>query len=911
MSVINFINQYNISKLSSKINSMNSGLKKDVFSSTLKSLLPKEILDARRVFVESIRESKPDLSIFAEINLNKFVETAPEEVFERFKKLAFIKGRKVQFDLEGMRLLAELPKELFEKAKKFIFIKARKDNQLTGREIYNLVHLPEESFSKMKDLLFIKERGESQLSGKTIGQLLSLQESVFEKIKQLLYIKERGAQQFSDTEISGLASVFGKRLNIVNKKPKNIDEFFENLRKLTYIKKLGQNQLDLNECFQYAIFSLISSNLQKVGDVSYKSITDYITQLEGLIQKNRLPEYDDKIKNLIILLRKKIDSTTSPIRVSKEANYAFWKNFLVTADKNNLEVIKSLDKIITSHGKQGIPLKYARADFIRDLNSHLDRLSPDERSKILEKLGITLTEDKKGYNGLLNFDMLSSKNPVELRIKRLCKKFLLENEVITGNPRVDKFLNSIIKGMPEFVNIIGKKQHDKHKYSLDMHILKVLRETVSNPKFATLSDTDKMVAQLMVLFHDIGKMEGVIDKNHEKASAVILNDIFKKVNLPEVLKRRIVELVKNHNWLEQIGMGKISHEQAAVMFRNPGDIKIAEIFAKADLKGVSKEFFEKYNPSLEENLPKISEALQRYYQSGNMIFPTRFLASSRIPTVLHKGVEYKVIDISKLPDDFDLEQIGLSVKRKKDLRLLVHAPENITQFVEFDSLSKPFNESVICATMVTPEHKNLFSRRSLGLIMDTSNSNIINSFYENQGSGRKRDFKTFVDMIFKKPSSDGNLNLNLNFTYDVNNEHRFHQMKVFMKYLSERYKLSETDYAEIYRHLVDKRFLEQIEDITLSSGQVIKKGHLISAYKQIEKFILENSGSMHNEINLYNPSVKGVVFMGESVSEIPEDILHYIHERNLPIILMGKRAVSQDISECQKILKFPKKSVVK
>ena len=111
-----------------------------------------------------------------------------------------------------------------------------------------------------------------------------------------------------------------------------------------------------------------------------------------------------------------------------------------------------------------------------------------------------------------------------------------------------------------------------------------------------------------------------------------------------------------------------------------------------------------------------------------------------------------------------------------------------------------------------------------------------------------------------------------------------------MEYLSKRYKLSETDYEQIYKQLIGKNYLGQIEDITLSSGQVIKKGHLISAYKQIEKFILKETMNGHNEVILYNPSVKGLVFMGDKISEIPQEILQYVQERNLPIILMGKDA---------------------
>lgn len=810
-----------------------------------------------------------------------------DEACKRFKIIVNLADQKSKLDIAGMTKIAELPEALFERAKSLFFIAERKGNQFNVVEIQKLVNLDEKAYERAKSLLYIPERGEEQLSCANICSLSSFEDEIFSKIKPLLYVKERGNSQFSGEDFQQFGSItnFPKDVSI---------NLLERMREFSFIKKLGSNQLSFDEVISYSLFGfknlineeLIKSNGKRI-ETNYSLIKSAIETIEDMLQKNKLPEYNEVLRENLAILRKTIDSTTSPIRVSKNANINFWKNFLVTADKNNENIIRNLDPILEKYGQKGIPLSYSRADFLRDLNSHLEKLKPEEQSEILSKLEISLTPDKKGYDGLINFSMLNPKNPHEKQIQELCRKFLLDNKVVTGNAETDNFLNSIIKGMPEFVNLIGKRQHITHQYTLDCHTLKVLQEVISNPKFAELSNQDKMVTQLMVLFHDIGKLEGVVDKGHEKKSAIIANDIFQKIHLTDFIKRRIIELINNHNWLERLGTGKISPEQAAIIFRTPGDLKIAEIFAGADLKGVNPIFYERFAEDIKTSVPKVQEALDRFYQSGNMIFPTKILNPSRIPKVVHNGHEYRIIDIANLPDDFDLTKVGLSVKDKKSLRFFVHAPGEMKNWRTMDSLSKPFNESVICTTLVTPSQTRLFQFSDAGLIMETPQVGVINSFYKNQASGYEKNIQAFSDMVYKAPDEKNNLvEIFKTGRKSTDNTHRFHQRDVFMAYLMQRYNLKESDYAQIYKQFTEKSFLSQIQDITLSDGRIIKKGHLISAYKEIEKYILQDANKTHNEINLYNPMVKGIACIGESLSDIPEEIFRYARERNLPIILI-------------------------
>ena len=578
------------------------------------------------------------------------------------------------------------------------------------------------------------------------------------------------------------------------------------------------------------------------------------------------PKAKEWAEGKLRILQKSMDKAINPIPVSKDANSRFWHDFLTTADEGNAETIKGLDRIVEKFGKEGLPLEYSRADFVRDLKANLEALPEEQKAEILKKLDIQLQDGT--YEGFIDLTGLDKTAPEQAEIQKLCERFILENKINTGDPQTDKFLNSMLQGMPELVNIIGKQQHGTHQYTLDGHTLKVLQEVVSNPKFEKLSNQDKMIAQLMALLHDVGKKGGEVDTGHEFLSAVMANDILSKINLPDFTKKRIVELIKNHNWLQQMNEGRIDAETAAVMFRNPEDGTIAEIFAEADLKGVGEGFYEAHSDALKPAVEAMKTSLSELYSTGNMLFPTKILNGEKIPVVTHSdGNQYRVLDISKLPNDADLTQFGLSVKDKKDLRFIFHAGD----FETMQSLTKPFNEAVICTTEISPSKKATYYGRGVGMMLDTPNSNVINSAPHNQGSGCGRNFSAFVEMSSKR------------------NDFRPAQQKIFMESLKNKYKISDSDYSEIYRQMIDKNYTSRIEDITLSNGTKIMAEDLRSAYKAVEEYIMKYTVSQHNEVNLYSPQIKGTILIGESLSEIPAETLQFIREHNLPIFIMGNK----------------------
>ena len=578
----------------------------------------------------------------------------------------------------------------------------------------------------------------------------------------------------------------------------------------------------------------------------------------------------ETIKNIIT---KQVNKATEAITVNKADIQAFATSFLDLTNQENWNeiLLPVIEK--SEYKKTGLPLKISRQTFVQELSAILNKLPQEQQAKILKKLDIKLTQDKQGYDGLLQFNQLDENNSAEKEIKTLVKEFLLENEIQTGNAKTDKALNALIKAMPEFINLIGKKQHETHQYTVDIHTIKVLQEAIAHPEYKNLSNQDKGILKLAILLHDSAKNEGVESPNHSLLSALYTNNILSKFKLTDATKERIVEMVKFHHWFEEINEGRISPEAVATMFRNPTYITIAEIFTKADLMGVSEEFYTSYKEALKEQLSIVKASLKILHQGGNMIFSTQVLDTKKLPTETLNGVEYKVVDLTKISDDFDLRTWGLSISKKSEFRALNHCGDIET----LKDLINPANESSLCVSLISTDKKVLFKDFNYGFMIETSNSNIANTWYDDQWSDMRRDFNGFVELIFEqsKPKTTSSL--------------RTFQRDVFLKALAQKgISLSVEEYGELYKELSNKKHFGQIKDITIN-GKTINADSIIEAYKATEEKIMQLSDKRYNEINIYNPKIKGIIFVGNSLSEAPEALLKAAKKHNLPIFILGSR----------------------
>lgn len=692
-------------------------------------------------------------------------------------------------------------------------------------------------FGKLYDNCFyVDENGKKQFDEKLYQNCLNLISYSPSGDKTL------GKKLFSFLDAKDFVALTNQTLSASSLKFKTKVDLYEALRKVNFDLETNSNP--------------ISSYL--------KSLTYEIdTNLSGEV--NSLPVNQEYIDNFIhTIFSKCADNELSSFE---------------TTLKNAIPKLKEME--------EGLPLRYSRQSFLSDLSKLIKN---EEQIKIIEnKTDINLKcafDGKKanieGYEGILTLDKLDRSNEFENEVYNLCHKFMYENSIMTGDKNLDEELNTIIKAAPEFINCIGKQQHGTHKYTLDIHQLLVLANSINNPNYNKLNSLDKAMLKITAIFHDIAKEEGVVDKGHQEPSALYARGIIKKfIKNPETAER-VYELTKNHHWLEEYSSSNASDEaarQMAFKFRRPNDFEIAKIMAKADLMAVSDEFYEARKQALDEDkMFEIENNLKKFYATGNAVFAEKIIR----PSLLEKnkesfmGEEYKVINFHKIGNDESLANYGFRDIKKKDAKFLVHMlPEyEVEKHIEtVKQLTSSINGGVLSESLITPLYKRTYCDRKFGVLLSQINPNVINMADKNQGSGTAKDIQSAIDLVFSTHSDDRN-----NFKNSL------------LKNLSIDPKtVSDEDYAEFYKNNIAQKSSVS----NFSYNKIYKLGNHSITGKQlmeaIEKFqdsLIDKEEKRHNEIVGYVPKIEGVIAKANGLDEVPKELLDFAKKNNYPIILI-------------------------
>ena len=209
---------------------------------------------------------------------------------------------------------------------------------------------------------------------------------------------------------------------------------------------------------------------------------------------------------------------------------------------------------INELASSGIKLKYGRDEFAGKLKEIVNHLPIEKQEEILSKFNIKLIYTADNSFQIKDIPTIPTgkiKDKTELSIKKEIQKFIKENEFVSGNTELDKFLNDFTKNVPEFFYTIGKKQHETHEFTVDVHTLSVLKKSIENPEYSKLADEDKVVLNFAIMLHDLTKEFVDVktpDRNHAWHSADKAIEILDRFNLDDNLKTRIVKLVKNHEF---------------------------------------------------------------------------------------------------------------------------------------------------------------------------------------------------------------------------------------------------------------------------------------------------------------------------------------------------------------------------
>ena len=375
-------------------------------------------------------------------------------------------------------------------------------------------------------------------------------------------------------------------------------------------------------------------NLKNLSNYSKAELNDFSRAIRGARCKDFSPEILDAIN-------RELASLVKVNRVSKDVSNAFLTKFnsiMRVFEKENL----SLEKLKEAGG---IDLQYTRSAFKNDIFKEIEHLPQDKQTKILSKFGLSNEGDGKlgGLPVRLSTEGLSE---IETAINSHIGRFLsTENRIVLpkGFEELRPALEEICEAIPEFKYTIKAQQHDVQKYNLAEHMLKAFQENMRNPMYKDLGESDRRILGISTLLHDINKIERTKFDQHALPSAQTVNAIVERMpNLTPMEKDRIVNLVENHHWLENVSenMNPNLVNELATTFRSGNDFKLARIFAESDLKAVNDGFFGLYGKKLNYNVIRdVDEAILDLQSKGRMMYTTSVNTSK----ALEKGAKIVTI----------------------------------------------------------------------------------------------------------------------------------------------------------------------------------------------------------------------------------------------------------------------------
>ncbi len=372
-------------------------------------------------------------------------------------------------------------------------------------------------------------------------------------------------------------------------------------------------------------------------------------------------------------------------------------------------------------------MKYTRKSLIDDLSKILKDLKPEQKRETFNYYSFNIDNNKRltGYpiapkDNSENLDIPQGKKE---SIENIITNFITNNKIFLPkeNKGLEEDLNKIVQALPEFLTSVGKIQHYTQKYTLDMHQLKDLKEFITHPKYKKLDKNDQKIGKLAILIHDIAKKEGIPDEAHHINSAIDAYSIIKKLNLPSFEHDRVIGLIRNHHWSEELSEAKKSSKDyiakdIAFRFRKPEDFEISKIFAEADLKAINDTFYDEYKNNLKDNIKKIQPLVDKIQSTGIWLPRTSLNTSKNIKYV--SGVEgvngpLKVIDINSFNEFYGI----------------IHAIDenNFTKEKAevINNISDEDSKSVLSNSFITKNNFNTIDNLKYGFIFNADPSNLI------------------------------------------------------------------------------------------------------------------------------------------------------------------------------------------
>lgn len=562
-----------------------------------------------------------------------------------------------------------------------------------------------------------------------------------------------------------------------------------------------------------------------------------------------------------------------------------------------------------AYPKQGPRLLYSREKFVNDIYTQIKDLSDIERKKVFDYFSFDIEKDNLGSLKLVGYPAPKGKDlkffeyedekikKIIEKIRPYVEKFSNGNKIfVENNPKLETEMNKILNVFPEFATLVGKVQHGTHDFSVDIHTLKVLQGVMSDPRYAKLSDNDKMVLQVSTILHDLTKTEGQIDKLHPKDSAFDAYYIINRLNMPRADKLKVYEIIRNHDWLEKLNKNykivnneyhKITPEEyndmlqkIAFSHRQNDCFEMSAILAKADLKGVKANdaFYSKFKDAYENKVKEVQVLINKIKETAIHIPQTRIPKASELIVdndivykVTHDGVTNTVI---YLKPGQDLSKIGFDKGVISDeLNMIVHALDAEEQSTIFRALGIVDSDALLSASWVNYGKGNYKVFRKQGYILKVDSDDIHAGTYKDFGSGYKKDYDTLLkEYLFGTERSE--------------------IREYWSKAVKEKFGFDSETYKNFNESIKNKSF----NQIKAENREVARKIQEIIDNMDVKS---RAGGRNYNEWLISRPEIQGGFFWGKnydsmnkveresSVADVPLFIREYLAQHDLPLIFFG------------------------
>ncbi len=705
----------------------------------------------------------------------------------------------------------------------------------------------------------------------SVGQIKNKVYKDTSRLNKLLDIME--SKKFTDEQLYEI----GLRMN---------EKSTDFINKIALDKDLTpQEVLDITNGTRF-IFARDLNNVELSQNLElYNSIMGFSPKLKAACEKHGLD-----LNPYIEELTETFDKKYTTFNVHHENQQAFNNSILGNNNAKAFKVLTETD--FSKYGKGGIPLKYSRDEFCQKVNDILSSVNEKERAKILKHFGLEENPADKTFDGILNntpyiddFGSKKTKNAAA-QIMVEIEKFTLENEVKISDPALKSVMEDLIKGMPEFALFIGKKQHGTHEYSVDIHTLKVLQSAMKDPKYNTLTDAEKTMLKLSAIMHDFGKKGNIIDTGHEILSTDYTKALLDRYPFPKEMKQRITDMVKNHHWFADFNTGKTDATDVALMFRNEGDLKIAEILAKADFENVSKDFHlenipvkptqENFDIYMDQQFAKVEAARIQLNRHAAPVYADRFsLNGEKFPKkrIIANGSEKEmgVLNLNELPPNTPMTQFGYAPGvTSSNMTYVAHFAEDASTLETVLKVTgNPHKDSVWSAGVFNSGDTRSYGGRDVCVIFDYEQSKVIDAANQSLQSGYQKDITT------------------VKHQFEVMNkwDRESGVVETIRKTLKKSgVKLDNEEYSQLADYLYSKKYPTQFRNNITINGKNIDAQTLQKASSDVKKYLL--SAEDYNEIEIEKPIAAALGIKAKNIEEVPQWFIDMADKYGLKMILL-------------------------